>query len=398
MSVTFSRSIQSFAGDGFRGSLAGLLLGTALLSCWGAWAFLARVTVYVVTDKARLEVDRAVHPVAAPLAGRVVATRLVLGQEVQAGDVLVELEADAPRLQLDEERTRLAALGPQLAALRQELAAEEEARRDERQAGRIALDKARAQHQEAVVGLRLSEAEAERMARLHAKNYIAEMDLLRARAEEQKRRAVADALRLEVSRLEQDQRTQDSDRKARLERLRREATRLEGQMATTTATIERLAHDIEQRRIRAPVAGQLAEVANIGIGAMVREGDRLGAVIPPGGFRVVADFLPPTALGRIHPGQPARLRLESFPWAQYGSLTATVGRVASEVRDGRVRVELHIHPDPRSPIPLQHGLPGSVEVEVARVAPVTLVLRAIGQQLSAPRTSFAFQGEREVDR
>jgi pyruvate-ferredoxin/flavodoxin oxidoreductase len=103
------------------------------------------------------------------------------------------------------------------------------------------------------------------------------------------------------------------------------------------------------------------------------------------------EFLPPAALGRIRPGQPARLRLQGFPWTQYGSIGAMVSDVASEVRDGRVRVELVIDPRAASPIPLQHGLPGTVEVEVERVSPATLTLRAAGQLVAAPRSAFATQ-------
>jgi multidrug resistance efflux pump len=117
---------------------------------------------------------------------------------------------------------------------------------------------------------------------------------------------------------------------------------------------------------------------------VVQEGDRLAAIVPRGDLQVVADFPPPSALGRIQPGQPARLRLEGFPWTQYGSLAATVSRVASEVRNGRVRVELSVDVDQASPIPLQHGLPGSVEVQVERVAPATLVLRTAGKLLAHP--------------
>jgi membrane fusion protein (multidrug efflux system) len=389
MSAMFSRSLRSLSADGFGRSLGGLLCVMAILGAWGAWFLLARVALYAVADTARLEVDRAFHPVASPLAGRVVASRLVLGQEVQAGEVLVELDATAQRLLLEEERTRQAVLVPQLAALRKEIVAEEEARREERQAGRMALDKARAQYRAAETVARLSQVEAERMARLHAKKYIAELDLVRARAEEQKRQAAADALRLEISRLEQGQRTQESDRKARLERLRRELSQLEGQMAMAAATIERLGHEIETRRLRAAAAGRLAEAANVGIGAVVREGEKLGVIVPPGELRASAYFLPSAALGRLRPGQPARLRLDGFPWTQYGSVSATVASVGSEARDGRVRVELVVHPHPASPIPLQHGLPGTVEVEIEHVSPATLVLRAVGQLLAVPGTALA---------
>src|SRR4029450_13885942 len=92
-------------------------------------------------------------------------------------------------------------------------------------------------------------------------------------------------------------------------------------------------------------------------------------------------FLPPDALGRLRPGQPARLRLTGFPWTQYGSVTARVASVAAEGRDGRLRVEFSIVPAPASLIPLQHGLPGTVEVEVARVSPPTPVLDTLWKRL-----------------
>ena len=186
--------------------------------------------------------------------------------------MLVELDATAQHLQLEEEQARVRALTPQLEALHTAIAAEEQALREARQAGRVALDEARARHREAEVAARTAEEEAELFARLQARGLSSQLDLLRAKAEAQKRRAAADTLRLAVSRLESDHRTQESDRNARLEGLRRDVTRLAGDMATAAATVERLAHEIEQRRIRAPMAGRLGEVAELRIGSVVREG------------------------------------------------------------------------------------------------------------------------------
>jgi membrane fusion protein (multidrug efflux system) len=103
---------------------------------------------------------------------------------------------------------------------------------------------------------------------------------------------------------------------------------------------------------------------------------------------VIAEFVPAAALGRVKAGQPARLRLTGFPWAQYGSVGAAVSSVGSEIRDGKVRVELTVRPEAASRIPAQHGLPGSVEVEVERISPAYLMLRAAGRFLSEPRESF----------
>lgn len=386
MSTAFFRSTHVLSADGCRRWALWCLLVTALLSIWGAWLFRARVTVYRVSEMAHLETHQAAHPVEAPVAGRVVATHLILGQEVQADDVLIELDAEAQQRQLAEERTHLAALAPQLATLRDAVMAEEQALSEAGQTGRMAVDEARVQFRGAEEALLYAEEKAKRLTLLQTRGYVAELDLLHARAEAQARRAEADARRLEINRLAQDQRTQQSDRTARLEQLKHEASRLAGQIDTATAMIKRLEYEIEKRRIRAPVAGRLGEVANLQVGAFVLEGGRVGVVIPPGAIRAVADFVPSAALGRIEPGRPARLRLNGFPWAQYGSVAATVTSVASEVRDGRIRVELTVHPDPASPIPLQHGLPGTVEVEVEQVSPATLVLRAAGQFLTRPAT------------
>ena len=126
MSTPFSRSLRSLTADRGRRSLGGILLATALLSAWAVWFYLARVTLYEVTTLARLEVDRAVYPIATPVAGQIVGTHLSLGHEVQAGEMLVELESNEQRLQLEEERMRLAALQAQRDVLAKELQAEEE--------------------------------------------------------------------------------------------------------------------------------------------------------------------------------------------------------------------------------------------------------------------------------
>ena len=145
MAVVFSRATQALTEDHGRGSRWSLLLAAALLGAWGTWCCLARLAVYAVTDTARLEVARAVHPLETPVDGRVVATHLVLGREVQEGQVLVELETEPQRLQREEEHRRLAALTRQLEALRAEVATTTQALTEAQQAARVALDEARAQ-------------------------------------------------------------------------------------------------------------------------------------------------------------------------------------------------------------------------------------------------------------
>jgi len=113
---------------------------------------------------------------------------------------------------------------------------------------------------------------------------------------------------------------------------------------------------------------------------VVRIGDPIATVVPAGGLRAVAWFAPAAALGRIAPGQPAQMRLDGFPWTAFGAVPARVERIADEPDEaGRIRVELALDPADDAAIPLQHGLPGVVEVEVERLSPAALALRAAGR-------------------
>ena len=73
MASTFFRSVRSLEADNSRRSYLGLALAALLLGAWMVWFFLARVSVYAVTNKAELEVDRAAHSVESAVSGRVVA-------------------------------------------------------------------------------------------------------------------------------------------------------------------------------------------------------------------------------------------------------------------------------------------------------------------------------------
>jgi membrane fusion protein (multidrug efflux system) len=214
---------------------------------------------------------------------------------------------------------------------------------------------------------------------------VAQAELLRAETEAQKRHAAASAQALTISKLESEAKSKENNHGVRRAQLEREAASADGEIQTAEAGIKRFEHVVEQRRICAPVAGELGEATELRPGGFVTEGQKLGAIIPSGQLKLVAQFLPLTALGRVRSGQRARLRLDGFPWAQYGSVTATVSGVATEPRDGQLRVELAVRPESVPAVALQHGLTGTVEVEVERASPATLVLRAAGKILGAPR-------------
>jgi membrane fusion protein, adhesin transport system len=381
--IPFSRTTRSLASDRSSAPILAWLLGTVVLAIWSLWFALGDVTVYETSRKARLEVMQLPHHVAAPLSGRIASASVVIGQDVLANQVLVELDASSERLRLKEEETKLAGLPPRIASMQTELISLEQAKEQDSWATQAALEAANARVKEIDATVKFARNNESRLRKQSAAGGVAEIDALRAQSDADKLSASRDAMSAELKRLEQDRQVRAHEAQARIEDLRRSIVSLEGEMATTHAAIARIQETIERHVIRAPVTGRIGDAMALYSGAYVSEGQRLVSVVPAGDLRIVGDFIPSSAMGRMRPGQHATMRLDGFPWAQYGTIKASVTRVASEVRDGVVRVEFTPAPTGNPAMIMQHGVPGVIEVAVERAAPAYLVLRAAGLLLSS---------------
>lgn len=361
-------------------------LALVLLAGWGAWFVLARVGVYEVSRTGRLEVERASHAVDAPVAGRILESRLVLGQEVEEGAILVRLDAETFTLQRGTEEARLGALAPQIAALRRELAEDARVMKGVNRIGEVSVDEARARQRAQDALARLTETESRQVAALRSSEHVAAIESERSRTDAERRGAEAQAAAIEVGRLSVQRDVTRGERRARLARLENELAELEGQRTQSEARLRELEREIALRTIRAPISGRVGDLKPLRPGAFVEAGERLGIVVPSGRVRAIAHF-DQAALGRVRAGQPARLRMQGFPWTKWGVVRGTVTRVGTEAQDGLVRVEITIVPQAASRIPLEHGLPGMAEVVVERLSPLALVLDAAGRYLQSQATA-----------
>ena len=385
MSIHFSRSMRRLEADGSRRTFVLLGIISLLIVVWSTWLLKARVSVYASTGVARLEVSRENHPVDAPVVGRVSAAHLVAGQRVEAGDLLLELDANPERLERTEAMAKLAPSALQLRSLEDELNAEQRAIDVERRSAEAANTEARAKAQEISTGADLAVEEARRQSDLQKRGLVSELDALRGRKQAEERQSQARAAESAAQRVMRDLAAKEQDRLGRVARLRNEIAEIEGGRSEAVAASERLDYQIAQRQVRAPIAGTLAEVASLKVGGMVPVTHC--TIVPDVALKVVALFRPSIALGRVRDGQSARVRLEGFPWTQYGSAAATVTNVSGEVRDGQVRVDLALDTLSDSSIPFQHGLPAEVQVEIEQISPASLVLRSVGRQLRVSASS-----------
>jgi multidrug resistance efflux pump len=378
----FSHTTRSLTNDRSPAPILAWTLGSVLLGAWSLWFAFGDVTVYETSTRARLEVMQLPHHVAAPLSDRVASVLVVVGQEVLENQVLIELDSRAEVLRLAEEETKLAGLPPRISSMQTELVSLEQARDEDLRATQAALDAAGARIKEADATVKFARNNESRMKKLSEVGGVSRVDALRALSEADKLSASKDAITADLKRLELDRQTRAHRAQARIENLRRDIVSLQGEMATAQAAIARIKQKIDRHVIRAPVSGRIGDVAELHVGAYVAEGQRLVSVVPPGDLMVVGEFFPGTAMGRVRPGQQATMRLDGFPWAQYGSIDATVSRVATEIRDGAIRVEFAPTGTGNPTDIMQHGIPGVIEVAVEQAAPASLVLRAAGLLLS----------------
>jgi membrane fusion protein (multidrug efflux system) len=357
--------------------------------CW--WATHAAITLYELSTSARIEVDASTYLVQSPILGRIVNSNLRVGHTVRRGDVLVELDAAPEELNFREEQVRTAGIDPELARLRAEVEAEERARTEERRGAGLSADEAAGRMRAAEADVRYADAELARAEALFAQRLIAQRDVEKARLDAERRRADAAMLESAAHGVPQQQITRERERDVRIERLRAQIAGLDAERRTLAASVERLRYEIERRRIRAPIDGIIGESAILRPGSVVDEGTQVASIVASGRLIVAAQFPPSAALGRILPGQFGILRLDGFPWSEFGTVSATVAHVAREPRDGSVRVELTI--DSRSTFSgkLEHGMPGALEMTVERITPLALLLRTAGQALTAPQSLGAAQ-------
>ncbi len=389
MPAAFSRTLRSLAAESPRRALFGVLALAASLSVWVAWFLLARVRVYTTSEVGRVEVEREVHVLQPAVDGRVVAAPPGIGEEVVAGAPVVVLDAEAQRLALDGRRREALATAAQRDELRREMAHREGALRREIDGWRASVAEARARAQEAEQDALIAVDATRRASALRSSEAISEQEMLRTAGKERKLRAAAAARAAHVSRVEAELAMRVSAGRAGVDALRREEAELTGAIDMARLAATALENAIDQHVVRSPVSGTLAELAPLRPGAYVRAGDKLGTILPRSEMRIVAEFLPASSIGRIRPGMPARLRLDGFPWTQFGSFGAVVTNVAAEVRQGRVRVEAALAGEGAPQVPQQHGLPGALEVEIERASPAQLVLRTVSRTFRGGRPGSA---------
>src|SRR5690349_10616520 len=159
MPRSFFRSLRALDGEHRATTLAIAATGGVLLVAWSAWFCFAKVSLFVTSERARVEAVGAVHFVDAPETAQLIRVHATLGQRVRAGDVLFELDVAPQQLTRDEDAARVTSATHEAETLRRQIAAAEQALRETERAASAIQRAAEADRTEAASAAKLAEEE-----------------------------------------------------------------------------------------------------------------------------------------------------------------------------------------------------------------------------------------------
>jgi HlyD family secretion protein len=257
-------------------------------------------------------VPREQQTVSSPVAAEVRAVAVSLGERVSHGQIMLQLDTTASKLELGNLEERLALNRAQVRS--QELQLTD------------AIRQARSRRDLRAIDLESREARARRLEQLAADGIVSSAELLEARLDVKRTRVEIEQIDAEVVSLE-------ARREAELERLELEHSILESQHADQ-------ARRVELSQVRAPLDGVVTALVQ-DEGAVVAAGAPLATVASQESFGIeaaVSDFYGP----QLTAGQRVRVR------ASTNELDGRLRRILPEADGGRLRLFVDLN-DPATP-------------------------------------------------
>lgn len=341
------------------------------------WLGVGSTKVYAVSPNGSLLAAGAPTPIQAGVAGVVTKNALVLGARVTAGDVVVVLDTHAEELKLAQAKATVAALEQSRGIVAELVDAESALVEATTAAAGRKLGSARTRQVAASNIIALRERELTLLDRAHESGVSSGIDALHAAQALDHDRAQLAIQVADTAAIGADLEQIDREGRVRLLTTQRELVEIDGRKVSADAEVASLEWEIARRTLRAPIDGTVADVVATPPGAAVTADQSFGTIVPDAPLKWVAYYAPGEAVGRLKPGQHAKIKLDAFPWTAYGALDGTVTSVGSEAREQRVRVELDVMPSRN--ITLSHGMTGTADVEVETLPPYRLALRLLGR-------------------
>ena len=359
----------------------GLFFAAAL-----AWSYFGWLEIYAMAQgriqpSGRSKVVQPLDP------GRVVGTAVENGSRVEAGDLLIELDAREAAADREEQRRDLESAFAEGARRRAAIAA---ARLGEKEAMRVTYPGGTSSdiiaRENAVLAADLAQLSSNRASLLAQRaERLATFDRLKAsiaarekliavnkehvdmRESLNQSKAASRAQVIETLQQYEAQLTAQAGEKGQLvenqaalitleRKLEEATTQFIADQTQKLADIERKADRLkgelvkaatkhERTRLIAPIAGTVQQLAVTTVGQVVSPGQPLMTIVPLGAPIEIEALIQNKDIGFVEVGQKAVVKVESFPFTRYGTVEGTVVKVSRDAVDDREASALS---DPKS--------------------------------------------------
>ena len=157
-------------------------------------------------------------------------------------------------------------------------------------------------------------------------NTLSRGDLERLVVETQKLQAELDQKQAEVDRIQ-------SESHQRMQELEVKATQLQADVAETETHLNTARVQLDLLFLRSPVDGVVSALNIRNIGEVAQQGETLAEVAPEEAPLILVAALPDREAGFIEVGMPAQIKLDAFPYQDFGIIRGTVNSVSPDTEN-----------------------------------------------------------------
>lgn len=331
--------------------------GTLFCLLFGAWAWFGHVDE-VARASGKLvpkgEVFR-LHPVAS---GKVSRVAVKEGQTVKAGQVLIELDAELARKDVERLKQLLQSSKMELLqtqALLDKTQLQAETRAAIAEAGihmhQVAIAQAQdnAENNQALLSQYQTDASAqrERLQRLEPlmnqgaiskENLFVAEQQLRDRQRSiterqnslQQTLAEANRLQIELNQKQAESRQSELETQQQIQQLGVKVTELQAKVQETQVLLSTAKAKLKQQTLNSPVDGVVTALNTRRTGEYAQPEQVLAEIAPQGKPLVLAAVLPSAEAGFVKVGMPVHIKLDAYPYQDYSTVPGTVTSISPD--------------------------------------------------------------------
>jgi HlyD family type I secretion membrane fusion protein len=181
--------------------------------------------------------------------------------------------------------------------------------------------------------IRLLQEQVSIRSRLEGDKLVSRTELIstqtRLAEAESERGTIDDGVIVARSALEEAQQRRQEYLTGSNEEMELEAGRVTAQLAEVEQSLVGLKDRVSRLDIHAPVDGIVQALTITRINAVVEPGQVIMQVVPVDDDLVVEARISPSEIGHIHVGQPTEVKVDSFDYARFGSVSGRVSRISA---------------------------------------------------------------------